>query len=362
VSDLLDEERSLTFAEENKSLQEELREVYGRRRAKKIVGIAEVRQKGLQIDWVAKDIAQPTTLGRQVLDDFPLEEILPFIDWTFFFKVWELKGRYPQVLDHPEYGTAARELFANAQSLLGRIVEGKLLQARGVWGLWPASAQGDDVLLFDEKTPEKEIARFCMLRQQEEKPDANKPYRSLADFVAPQTTGLRDHVGAFAVATGFGVSELVARFEAEHDDYNAIMVKALADRLAEAFAELLHQKVRHAWGYGLDETLDSTALIAEKYRGIRPAFGYPASPDHTEKSKLWSLLDAASLGMQLTENFAVTPAAAVNGLYLAHPRCSYFAIGKIGRDQVVSYAERKGMELAEAERWLAPNLAYEPGG
>ena len=361
VSKLLDRDAAAELADDNRALQEELREVYGRRDRKPLVSYDEARANRLAIEWRAGEIAQPDAIGLRRLEDFPLEEIVPYIDWTFFFTAWELKGRFPRVLDHPQYGAAARELYGHAQELLDRIVTQKLLTAKAVWGLWPAHSAGDDLVLFEDEARSRERIRFPMLRQQETKRDAAKPHRSLADFVAPEGSGLADHVGAFAVNAGIGTDDLVARFEAEHDDYHAIMAKALADRLAEAFAELLHERARRAWGYGGAENLSKEDLVAEKFRGIRPAFGYPACPDHTLKGRLWRLLDAeASAGLTLTESYAAVPSAAVSGIYLQHPEARYFAVGRVGRDQVESYAERAGMTVAETERWLAPNLGYKP--
>jgi 5-methyltetrahydrofolate--homocysteine methyltransferase len=279
--------------------------------------------------------------GVQVAEP-SLETLRAYIDWQFFFHAWELKGRYPAILERPE----ARELYDDAQELLDEIVRDDSLAARGVYGFWPAHADGDDVVL-DEST------RFSFLRQQSAYGDS-RPNRSLADYVAPEG----DHLGAFAVAI-HGADELAARFEAENDDYRAIMAKALADRLAEAFAEWLHARARHEW-YETSEELSTEDLIAERFRGIRPAFGYPACPDHTEKRKLFELLGAETTGLALTETYAMTPAAAVAGVYFAHPAARYFSVGRIGRDQVADYAARKGWDLAEAERWLGPNLSYTP--
>ncbi|MEM9555823.1 MAG: methionine synthase [Acidobacteriota bacterium] len=371
VSRLLDDEARRTFAAENRALQDDLRASYGVRRAKPTLPLEEARARNLALDWSASTPPRADPLGLRV-ESVPLADIVPFIDWTFFFTAWELKGRFPAVLDHPEYGDAARELWQNAQSALAEIVDGGLLEAKIVWGLWPASAEGDDVVVYDAEDAEvddpAELARFPMLRQQQQKPDDSKPYRSLADFVRPVAHG-RDQLGAFAVTAGLGLDVLVARFEAEHDDYGAIMAKALADRLAEALAEKTHLEARRAWGIATsidgagrnDSAPDVQALIAERYRGIRPAFGYPACPDHTEKGTLWRLLDAENaIGVSLTEHYAMTPTASVSGLYFAHPDARYFAVGRIGRDQVEDYAARKGMTVAEAERWLAPNLGYDP--
>jgi 5-methyltetrahydrofolate--homocysteine methyltransferase len=272
-------------------------------------------------------------------------------------------GRFPAILDHPRYGAAARELYGHARTLLDRIARERLLTPRGVYGFWPACADGEDIVLYQPQAqrprPEAEILRFNMLRQQEQMPEGT-PNLSLADFVAPCGSGIADFVGAFAVTCGHGVAELVAAFERDHDDYHAIMVKALADRLAEAFAEYLHARARHDWGYGADEGLSHEDLIAERYRGIRPAFGYPACPDHTEKRKLFDLLAAARAGITLTDSFAMAPAASVSGLYLAHPAARYFSVGRVGRDQIEDYAARQQTAVAAVERWLAAHLSYEP--
>jgi 5-methyltetrahydrofolate--homocysteine methyltransferase len=279
-----------------------------------------------------------------------IAEVRDVIDWTFFFTAWELKGSFPQILDHDIYGEQARELFADAQELLAEIEADGALQIRGSYGLWPASSEGDDIVLANGVT-------LPMLRQQADRGD--QPNRCLADFVAPAESGLRDHVGAFAVTAGLGTDDLVKRYEAEHDDYRAIIVKALADRLAEAAAEWLHRSLRHAW-YAPDEALSTEELIGERYRGIRPAFGYPACPDHSLKRRVFDLLAARDLGMDLTEHGAMLPAASVSGLYLQHPEARYFNVGQIGKDQVEDYARRLGESVSEAERWLRPNLAYDP--
>ena len=290
-----------------------------------------------------------------MLDAVPLEEVAAYIDWTFFFSAWELKGRFPAILEHPQYGEAARELFDHGRALLRRIIAERRLAAKGVYGFWPANSDGDDIILYEDVSRTREAARFTMLRQQEVIPDG-KPNRSLADFVAPRESGLVDYLGAFAVTAGLGAEALAHEFEREHDDYQAIMTKALADRLAEAFAEYLHQRVRSEWGYGAAEQLTNDELIAAKYRGIRPAFGYPACPDHSEKVKLFDLLDAGRVGIELTESGAMLPAASVSGLYFSHPQARYFTVGRIGRDQLTSYAARKRISQEEAARWLGPNL------
>jgi 5-methyltetrahydrofolate--homocysteine methyltransferase len=344
---------------ENRQAQQKERETFARRRERKLVSYAEAVQRRLAIDWHNAEIAVPSFLGKRVLRDFPLAEIIPYIDWSPFFMAWELTGKYPMILSDPKVGKEASKLFADAQKLLQEIVAGKRLQAAAVYGIYPANADGDDMVLFSDETRSKELQRFHGLRQQWQR-EGQTSFRSLADYVTPRSTGRADYLGVFAVTAGHGADELVRRFEAEHDDYNSIMTKALADRLAEAFAELLHERVRREWGYGNEERLSKEELIKEKYRGIRPAPGYPAQPDHTEKSILWQLLDVeAEAGIRLTESYAMWPAASVSGLYFSHPQAKYFAVDLITRDQVVDYAARKAMPVAEVERWLASNLAYD---
>jgi 5-methyltetrahydrofolate--homocysteine methyltransferase len=271
-----------------------------------------------------------------------------------------LKGVYPRILDDERQGAQARQIFAEANALLDRIVAENLIAARGIYGFFPANAVGDDVVLYSDESRSAIEGKFHFLRQQGQK-DVSEPCRSLSDFIAPKEIGLRDHIGAFAVTSGFGLKALCDGFRAQHDDYNAIMAEAIADRLAEAFAECLHKRVRDEWGFGRAEGLAMDDLIHEKYRGIRPAAGYPASPDHTEKGALWRLLNVeANIGMQITESFAMWPGSSVSGLYFAHPESKYFSLGKIGRDQVEDYAARKAMTIAEVERWLGPNLNYDP--
>ncbi len=324
----------------------------------KTVSIEAARARRMPIEWRSEDIPAPSFTGVRVLDRFPLETLRGFIDWSPFFHTWGLKGIYPRILEHENHGAQARQLFAEGNELLDRIIEGNLITARGVYGLFPANAAGDDVELYTDSTRRQLLGRLHFLRQQAREDD--KPCRSLADFIAPGSTGLPDHIGAFAVTAGIGLKELCDGFRAENDDYNAIMAEALADRLAEAFAECLHKRVREEWSYGQSENLSAQELIREQYRGIRPAPGYPACPDHTEKGALWRLLDVqANTGMLLTESFAMWPGSSVSGLYFAHPESRYFSLGKIERDQAAEYAERKGMTLAEVERWLGPNLNYE---
>jgi 5-methyltetrahydrofolate--homocysteine methyltransferase len=359
VASLLDLKQQATFNQTNRDEQERLRTVFGRRRETRLVSYEMAMANRLQIAWRPGDLPVPSFTGCRLLDDVPLAVIASYIDWTFLFVAWELKGKFPHILDHPKYGEAARDLYANATNLLQRIIDERLLSARAVYGFWPANSDGDDIILYADDTRRRELARFHMLRQQEVHDDT-RPYLSLADFIAPVDSGLTDYLGAFAVTAGLGADELARRFEQEHDDYNAIMVKALADRLAEAFAEYLHQRVRCEWGYGTSENLGLEELIAEKYRGIRPALGYPACPDHSEKFTLFAVLNAASAGIQLTDSAAMMPAASVSGLYFAHPQGRYFSVGRLDRDQVTSYAKRKDMDLSEVERWLAPNLGYSP--
>jgi 5-methyltetrahydrofolate--homocysteine methyltransferase len=360
TSALLSDEGKPEFVAQHRAQYEALRKTHSASR-QKLVRLEDARRRRTPIEWRADDLLVPEFTGVCVLDNFPLATLRAFIDWTPFFHTWELKGVYPRIFDHPEYGEQARQVFSEANDLLDRIVEEKLLTARGVYGFFAANVVGDDVELYADGSHKKVVERFCFLRQQADW-DGKEPCRSLADFIAPKETGLTDHIGAFAVTSGIGLKELCDQFRAAHDDYNAIMAEALADRLAEAFAECLHKRVRDEWGYGRGENLRSEDLIHEKYRGIRPAPGYPACPDHTEKGTLWRLLDVqAKTGMLITESFAMWPGSSVSGLYFAHPESRYFSLGKIGRDQVEDYAQRKGMSVAEVERWLGPNLNYEPG-
>jgi 5-methyltetrahydrofolate--homocysteine methyltransferase len=357
VASLLNAENKPAFDASNRRVQDKLREQYSGRKDRPTLSLAKARANRLKLDY--SNPAVPSFTGLKKVD-IALDELIPFIDWQFFFTAWELKGRFPAILDDPKIGEAARDLYQHAQKLLKQIVDGRLIRARGVYGFWPANADGDDVVLWtasEAGRPKKVAARFPMLRQQEVIAD-DKPNRSLADFVAPIDSGITDYVGAFAVTAGIGVDAIVKKYEAAHDDFSAIIVKALADRLAEAFAEYLHAQARKDWGVG--DSLSNDDLIEEKYRGIRPAFGYPACPDHTEKGPLFELLDARSAGLDLTESFAMTPAASVSGLYFSHPNSKYFAIQRVGPDQIEDYAKRKNMTVAEVERWLRPVLAYEP--
>jgi len=356
VSRLLSSKQKPDFDSANRADQDTIRQQYAALKQRPLLAWPAAQANHARFDWRPDNVPTPGFTGARMLDDVTLEELVPFIDWTFFFAAWELKGRFPGILDHPQYGAAARELYDHASALLDRIVRDRLLTPRGVYGFWPANTDGDDIVVSDDAGGE--LLRFNMLRQQETI-STGKPNLSLADFIAPRESGVRDSIGAFAVTTGHGVAELVAEFERDNDDYNAIMVKALADRLAEAFAEYLHARARRDWGYGAAEQLTSADIAAERYRGIRPAFGYPACPDHSEKGKLFDLLQAERTGITLTENFAMAPAAAVSGLYFAHPEARYFTVGRIGPDQIADYAARKRFSVAEVERWLAPNLSYE---
>ena len=325
---------------------------------KRLVPLAKARGQRFDGGWEDYVPPRPNTTGLVVFDDYPLADLLEVIDWTPFFQAWELAGRFPKILDDEVVGKQATELYADARAMLDRIIGEKWLRAKAVFGIWPANSIGDDVELV---TTDGEKRRLHFLRQQADKPP-ERPDFCLADFIAPQDSGRQDWIGAFAVTAGIGIDEHVARFQADHDDYSAILLKALADRLAEALAEHLHRRVRtQYWGYAADEALDNDALIAEKYRGIRPAPGYPACPEHSEKRRLFDLLDAeGNAGMELTEGFAMLPTAAVSGYYFSHPRSQYFVVGRVSKEQVTDYARRKGVELAQAERWLASNLDYDP--
>jgi 5-methyltetrahydrofolate--homocysteine methyltransferase len=358
VSSFMSAERRGAFARSNVEAQDEIREKYKTRSEKPLLSYEQARANGLKYDWDNHETATPAFVGRRYLDDVPLEEIAKYIDWTYFFSAWELKGKYPGILQHPQYGEAARELFANAQALLKKIIDGKLIRARGVHAFWPAVSDGDDVVVYKDEDRREILARFPMLRQQEAQQDT-RPNLSLADFIAPKGSGVPDYIGMFAVTGGIGAEELAKRFEADHDDYSAIMVKALADRLAEAFATYLHARVRDDWGHPDPATTAAEDLHVEKHRGIRPAPGYPACPDHSEKFELFKLLQAERQGMALTESMAMTPAASVSGFYFSHPQAKYFNVGRIGRDQVESYARRRDVDVEDVEKWLSPNLSYD---
>jgi 5-methyltetrahydrofolate--homocysteine methyltransferase len=356
---LLSDDGKATFVARHRAEYEAVRKSHSAPRQKGI-SLEIARERRTPIVWRAEDLPVPAFTGVRVLENFPLATLRDFIDWTPFFHTWGLKGIYPRILEHDGQGAQARQIFTEANALLDSIIEKNLITARGVYGLFPANAVGDDVDLYTDCARGTVLEQFHFLRQQSNR-EGSEPCRSLADFIAPKETGLLDHIGAFAVTSGIGLKELCDRFRAENDDYNAIMAEAIADRLAEAFAECLHKRVREEWGYGCDEGLSNADLIQEKYRGIRPAAGYPACPDHTEKGSLWRLLDVrANTGMLITESFAMWPGSSVSGLYFAHPESRYFSLGKIERDQVADYSKRKGISVAELERWLGQNLNYDP--
>jgi len=360
VDRLKSDDMRTAFEAKNREEQEALVEAYNQRQQVTLTPYAEAKQRHLPTDWAKVQIDKPSFTGVRVLDDFPLEKLVDYIDWSPFFLTWELKGKYPKIFSDPTYGESAKKLYDDARVLLDEIVRGKLLKARAVYGFWPAGSVGDDIALFTDESRSKELVRLHTLRQQWER-KGQKHFTAMADYVAPVDSGRQDYVGAFAVTAGIGCDELAKKYDADHDDYNSIMVKALADRLAEAFAECLHKIARNDWGYGASEQLSNDDLIDEKYRGIRPAPGYPACPDHTEKRTLFHLLDATqATGIELTESFAMHPAASVSGWYLGHPEARYFSVDRIDRDQASDYAARKGMPLAEIERWLSPNLGYDP--
>jgi 5-methyltetrahydrofolate--homocysteine methyltransferase len=358
TTSLLSDDGRTAFVAQHRADYDALRKAHAGPRVKG-VPIETARKRRTPIEWRQQDLPEPEFTGVKVLDKFPLATLREFIDWSPFFHTWGLKGVYPRIFDHPEQGAQAKQIFAEGNALLDRMIAENLITARGVYGFFPASAVGDDVELYADESRTTVTKRFHFLRQQVNR-EGSEPCRSLVDFIAPKETGLRDHMGAFAVTSGIGLNELCDDFRAKNDDYNAIMAEALADRLAEAFAECLHKRVRDEWGYGREENLTPAELIQEKYRGIRPAAGYPACPDHTEKGPLWQLLDVkANTGIKITESFAMWPGSSVSGLYFAHPESRYFSLGKIERDQVEDYAIRKGMSVAEVERWLGQNLNYD---
>jgi 5-methyltetrahydrofolate--homocysteine methyltransferase len=363
VASALAGENQGAFAAEVRADYDRVREAHSRQQEEKErLPIAKARANRAKIDWAAYAPPKPVKPGITRFDDYDLAELVTRIDWGPFFATWELRGRFPDILEDPTVGEAARHTYNDARAMLQRIVGEKWLKARGVVGLWPANSVGDDIEIYADERRGRVLAAVHTLRQQMAREEGGRANFALADFVAPRDSGKLDWFGGFAVTAGIGVEEAVKKFEAAHDDYSAIMVKALADRLAEAFAERLHERVRkEIWGYAPGENLANAQLIAEEYRGIRPAPGYPACPDHTEKKTLFALLDAEkNAGVTLTDAFAMWPAAAVSGYYIAHPEAKYFGVGRIGRDQVEDYAKRKGLSIAETERWLAPNLGYDP--
>jgi 5-methyltetrahydrofolate--homocysteine methyltransferase len=363
VSSLLSPEQKPAYLADVKAKQDRQREEFAARRSRKpLLSLATARSRAQKTDWAKIDIPRPEFFGAKVFSNVALEEIVPFIDWGPFFSAWELHGRYPDILSDAVVGPEAKRLHADALKLLERIVKEKRFTAKAVIGFWPANSVGDDIEIYTDEQRSKILTTFHTLRQQLEKP-ADQFNHALSDFVAPKESGRIDYMGGFAVTAGHGVEQLAIEFKAKHDDYSAIMAQALGDRLAEAMAEMFHKRAREACGYGKTENLSYEELIKEKYRGIRPAPGYPACPDHTEKPILFKLLGAeAATGIQLTESCAMTPASSVSGWYFNHPDSKYFGVGKIARDQIEEYAKRKGFTVAETERWLGPYLDYDPAG
>ncbi|MCX7872665.1 MAG: hypothetical protein N2487_05210 [Verrucomicrobiae bacterium] len=367
LNNLLNPNTRHEFASQIKVDYEKIRQQY-QSSQQKLLTIEESRKRAPKLDY--SDIPRPAFIGLKRLTTDPrnagsnsikitISELAQYIDWSPFFHAWEMRGRYPTIFENEKYGKEAKKLFDDACLMLRQIEEQNLIIAKGVYGFFPANTVGDDIVVYTDENKSQILCKFYFLRQQMEKPQ-DQPNMCLADFVAPQTSGLIDYIGAFAVTAGHGVKELVEKFKAEHDDYKAILIEALADRLAEAFAEYLHKRARADWGYGKGENLTNDDLVKEKYRGIRPAFGYPACPDHSEKFTLWNLLDVEkNAEIKLTPSAAMLPAASVSGLYFAHPQAKYFAIGKIGKDQLIDYHKRKGLPLEEIERWLAPVIKEE---
>jgi 5-methyltetrahydrofolate--homocysteine methyltransferase len=346
------------LGEETRREQERLRREHAAKQSRqRLLGLDEARRRRPRFDWDSYHPPRPSFTGVRVEAAVPLGEIVPYIDWSPFFAAWELRGTYPRIFENEVWGAKARELFEDAQALLQRVVEQRLLEARAAWGFFPAASRGDDIQLYADESREQALAVVHTLRQQTERP-AGQPHHALADLVAPRESGRADYLGLFAATAGIGLPSLLDRFEAERDDYGAILAKALADRLAEALAEWLHRRARQEWGYGRQEQLSVEELIRERYRGIRPAPGYPACPDHSEKRRLFDLLDAErAAGMRLTESFAMLPASSICGYYFSHPQARYFTVGRIGHDQLLDYQRRKGTPLEELTRWLAPILS-----
>ncbi len=358
VSNLLSKEQQESYMAGIRSDYDQFREKFLQRSERKTyLSLTQARTNALALDWKNYLPVKPKNLGTHTLRDFPLDRLVPYIDWTPFFRSWDLHGKYPEILSDTVVGPQATELFADAQKMLTQLIDEKWLEARARFGLFPAHSQGDDIVLYDPEYPDKPISKLLTLRQQLQK-KAGQPNIALSDFIAPSTMDYKDYCGAFCVTTGFGTQEKAAAFEAENDDYSSIMIKALADRLAEAFAEYLHEAVRqNAWGYASDERLSNEELIAERYKGIRPAPGYPACPDHLEKIELWKLLEVKeTIGVSLTESLAMWPAASVSGYYFAHPQAQYFGLGKITEEQLKDYSQRRNISIDQARKWLNPNL------
>lgn len=360
VSSLLSETQSQEYLQQNAETQEKDREQYRRRRNVELLTWEEAQANRFPIEWKEEDIAQPQVTGVHTIEDMPIEELIPWIDWTPFFTTWQLRGSYPKILEHPEMGEQAQELFDNARRMLDTFIRDRSIRASGVWAIYPANATANDILVYTDDSRTEVLETFCTLRQQQVRPGKEQPNSALSDFIAPVETGLKDHLGLFAVTGGLGEEELAMHYKEKLDDYSALMVQALGDRLAEAFAEYLHAQVRQ--NFGIEKPGDYTLheMLREKYRGIRPAPGYPACPDHTEKFKMWELLEIERrTGMQITEAGMMIPGSSVSGLIFLHPESRYFTVGIIGRDQVEDYAERKNMSLKEVEKWLNPYLSYE---
>jgi 5-methyltetrahydrofolate--homocysteine methyltransferase len=357
VSALLSPEQKPTFLAEVQKKQQSAREDFAaRHQQRKLLTLEDARKNRETSDWASVDIARPAFLGPRAFTEVPLTELVPFIDWGPFFNAWELYGAFPKILEDAQVGVEAKKLYGDAQVMLQKLIREQRVKANGVLAFWPCNADGDDVELYADETRAKVIGRFHMLRQQTEKQPGQR-HLCLADFVAPKESGRVDYCGGFAVTAGLGVDEYAAAYKKQHDDYSAIMVQAIGDRLAEAFAEYLHKKAREVCGFGKNEDLSNEQLIREQYRGIRPAPGYPACPEHSEKGTLFSLLDATqATGISLTEHFAMNPPASVSGFYFNHPQAKYFGVGKIGRDQVEDYAKRKGWSFDEAAKWLGPSF------
>jgi len=360
VSSLLNPKEKVSYSEKIHAEHERIRQnYYNRQNERNLVSFDKAKENRTAIDWANYEPYKPSFLGTKVFDNYPLEEIAEYIDWSPFFHTWELKGRYPMILEDPNMGEQARSLFADAQAMLKDIIANKRFRARAVVGFYPADSVGEDIQLYTDETRSEVLTTFHCLRQEMDKP-SGQFNQSLVDYIAPKEFAKQDYIGGFAVTTGHGVDEFAKAYEDKTDDYNSILAKALGDRLAEAFAELMHKKMRDEWGYGKDENLSKDDFIREKYQGIRPAAGYPASPDHTEKFTLWNLMDVAkNTGITLTENCAMWPASSVSGLYFSNPESRYFAVGKISKDQVLDYAKRKNMSVEEVEKWLEPNLEYD---
>jgi len=332
--------------------------MHGQKKPKKYLSIAEARQNKLKIDWKHTPIYKPNFVGVKQLINFPISELRKYIDWTFFFMVWELKGKYPAILNDELQGEEARKLYADANRMLDRMDQEKMVQANGVFGIWPANADGDDIVIYENETRKEELGRFYHLRQQEAKKPGSPNY-CLSDFIAPIESGIADYFGAFAVTAGVGIEKWMKQFRDDNDDYNAILLEALADRLSEAFAELLHLQIRKEyWGYVPEEKLTLEEMFHVDYQGIRPAIGYPACPEHHEKGNLFAMLGAEELGMSLTEHFAMYPTASVSGQYFAHPESKYFSLEKVGKDQIEDYARRKGVSVEVIEQFIPTNLNY----